>query len=195
MHQIIIILNTSGEHEVYIKFSDSIKFTNLFYYVTHVTYIEFLPKAKKYEINYMNDCFSGCTNLEYVDLSNLDLTNNHCFMNLFSGDKNLKTVIFPDQTFSCVYWYYKMFKDCESLTSINMSMIHNTNGEYFYEMFYGCKNLKSIDLSNFDKYYEGYSKYSIFKDLPKDATIKIHQNFYKTVKDQLTEFTNVLVVQ
>ena len=45
-----------------------------------------------------------------------------------------------------------MFKDCESLTSINMSMIHNTNGEYFYEMFYGCKNLKSIDLSNFDKY-------------------------------------------
>ena len=115
-------------------------------------------------------------------------------MNFFSGDKNLKTVIFPDQSFSNIYWYYNMFKDCESLTSINMSMIHNTNGEYFYQMFYGCKNLKSIDLSNFDKYYQGYSKYSIFNDVPKDAIIKIHQNFYNTVKDQLTGFTNLLVV-
>jgi len=186
--------STSGEHEVYIRFSEDVSFMDLFYNITHVTYIEFLPNAKKYKINYMNDCFYGCTNLEYVDLSNLDLTNNRCFMNFFSGDKNLKTVIFPEQSFRNIYWYYNMFKDCESLTSINMSMIHNTNGEYFYQMFYGCKNLKSIDLSNFDKYYQGYSKYSIFNDVPKDAIIKIHQNFYNTVKDQLTGFTNLLVV-
>lgn len=41
-------------------------------------------------IYYMNDCFCGFTSLEYVDLSELDLTNNHCFMNFFKGDKNLK---------------------------------------------------------------------------------------------------------
>ena len=133
----------------------------------------------------MNDCFSGCTNLEYVDLSNLNLQNNRCFMNFFSGDKNLKTVKFPSTHFSKIYWFYNMFNGCESLTSIDLSMIHNTNGEYFYQMFYNCKSLKYIDLSNFDKYYTGYSSYNIFDNVPNDAKIKIHNNFYKTVKDQL----------
>ena len=165
--------NNPGEHEVYIKFSNSISFMDLFYQIVHVIYIEFLPKAKKFNINYMNDCFYGCTNLEYVDLSNLDLTNNHCFMNFFSGDKNLKTVKFPNQPFSNIYWFYNMFNGCEALTSIDMSMIHNTNGEYFYQMFYGCKNLQFIDLSNFNKYYKGYSKYSIFYNVPKNVKIKI----------------------
>ena len=186
--------NNPGEHEVYIKFSNSISFMDLFYEIIHVTFIEFLPRARKFKIDYMNDCFYGCTNLEYVDLSNLDLTNNRCFMNFFSGDKNLKAVKFPNKPFSNIYWFYNMFKDCESLTSIDMSMIRNTNGEYFYQMFYGCKNLKFIDLSNFNKYYNGYSKYSIFDNVPKDAKIKIHQNFYNSVKDQLVEYTNVEIL-
>lgn len=186
------IFNSPGEHEVYIKFSNSISFMDLFYEIKHVTYIEFLPKAKKFDISYMNDCFYGCTNLEYVDLSNLDLTNNHCFMNFFSGDKNLKKVIFPNKPFSNIYWYYNMFKGCESLTSIDMSMIYNTNGEYFYQMFYGCKNLKFIDLSKFNKYYKGYSKYSIFYNVPKNANIIIHNNFYKAIQDQLIEYTRVI---
>ena len=88
-----------------------------------------------------------------------------------------------------------MFYGCESLTSIDMSMIHNTNGEYFYKMFYNCKNLKFIDLSNFDKYYKGYSSYDIFENVPKDSKIKIHKNFYETVKSQLiNKFTNFEVV-
>ena len=99
------IFNSPGEHEVYIKFSNSISFMDLFYEIKHVTYIEFLPKAKNFKINYMNDCFYGCTNLEYVDLSNLDLTNNHCFMNFFSGDKNLKTVIFPSYFWTLIIIY------------------------------------------------------------------------------------------
>ena len=105
--------NKSGEHEVYVKFSSYLSFADLFYGITHVTYIEFLPKAKDFEINYMNDCFAGCTNLEYVDLSNLVLTNNRCFMNFFSGDKNLKTVKFPSESFSNIYWFYNMFNGCE----------------------------------------------------------------------------------
>ena len=187
--------NNSGEHEVYVKFSSYLSFAHLFYEISHVTYIEFLPRAKKFNIDYMNDCFTRCTNLEYVDLSNLNLRNNRCFMNFFSGDINLKTVKFPSQPFTNIYWYYNMFNGCESLTSIDMSMIHNTNGEYFYKMFYNCKNLKFIDLSNFDKYYKGYSSYDIFENVPKDSKIKIHKNFYETVKSQLiNKFTNFEVV-
>ena len=73
-------------------------------------------------------------------------------------------------------------------------MIHNTNGEYFYQMFYGCKNLQFIDLSNFNKYYKGYSKYSIFYNVPKNVKIKIHNNFYNAVQDQLIDNTDVEIL-
>ena len=182
-----------GEHLVYIKFPSYVSFMDLFYSITHLTYIEFLPNAKSFSINYMNDCFCGCTNLEYADLSNLNLKNNRCFMNFFKGDKNLKEVKFPSEDFSNIYWYYKMFYGCESLTSIDMSRIHNTNGQYFYQMFYGCKNLKFINLSGFNKDYKGSYKYSMFDNVPKDAEIRIHSNFYNSISDQLTEFNNTKI--
>ena len=138
----------------------------------------------------MNDCFCGCTNLEYADLSNLDLRNNRCFMNFFKGDKKLKVVKFPSESFSNIYWYYRMFYGCESLTSIDMSNVHNTNGEYFYEMFYGCVNLKEINLGGFNKAYYGYSKYDMFINVPKDAKITIHNNFYRGITEQLKDFSN-----
>ena len=99
----------------------------------------------------MNDCFCVCTNLEYADLSNLNLKNNGCFVNFFNGDKKLNYVKFPSEPFGNIYYFYQMFYGCESLTSIDMSNVYNSNGEYFYEMFYGCKNLKYINLSGFNK--------------------------------------------
>ena len=178
-----------GEHKIYVKFSNSVSFMDLFYRITHLTYIEFLPKAKDFYINYMNDCFCGCTNLEYADLSNLNLKSNRCFMNFFKDDKKLKEVKFPVESFSNIYWYYRMFYGCESLTSIDMSNIHNTNGEYFYEMFYGCTNLKSINLGGFNKAYNGYYNYDIFVNVPNDAEITIHNNFYTGISKQLNNFS------
>ena len=181
-----------GNHEIYIKFSSaSIYFAHLFTDITHLTYIEFLPKAKELYIGYMNDCFYGCTNLEYADLSNLNLKSNRCFMNFFMNDKKLKEVKFPIESFSNIYWYYRMFYGCESLTSVDMSNIHNTNGQYFYEMFYGCKNLMSINLGGFNKAYDGYYKYNIFFNVPRDSQIIIHENFYKGISDQLINFSNI----
>ena len=123
-----------GEHLVYIKFSNSVSFMDLFYLITHLIHIEFLPKAKSFYINYMNDCLS--------------------------------------------------------LTSIDMSKIHNTNGQYFYEMFYGCTNLKEINLGGFNKIYNGYYKYDMFYNVPKDAKITIHNNFYKGITEQLKDFND-----
>ena len=179
-----------GEHSIYVKFSSSISFMDLFYNIIHLTYIEFLPKAKNFYIYYMNDCFCGCVNLEYADLSNLDLTNNRCFMNFFKGDKKLKEVKFPAESFSNIYWYYRMFYECESLTSVDMSKVHNSNGEYFYEMFYGCTKLKSINLGGFNKVYNGYYNYDMFVNVPKDADITIHDNFYQGISKQLGSFNN-----
>ena len=182
-----------GEHLIYVKFS-SVSFMDLFFGITHLIYIEFLPKAKDLYINYMNDCFCGCTNLEYADLSNLNLKNNRCFMNFFKNDKKLKEVKFPTESFSNIYWYYRMFYGCVSLTSIDMSNIHNTNGQYFYEMFYGCTSLKSINLGGFNKAYNGYYNYGIFANVPNDAEITIHKNFYNGISNQLINFSKKNVV-
>ena len=180
-----------GEHLVYIQFYGSISFSNLFEGIIHLTYIKFLPKGKEFYIDYMNNCFSGCTNLEYVDLSNLNLTNNKCFMNLFQNDKKLKEVKFPVEYFgNQIIWFYRMFYGCESLTSIDLSNMHNTNGQYYYEMFYGCINLKSINLGGFYGKYSGTENYNIFINVPKNATIIIHNNFYNNIAGQLKDFYN-----
>ena len=184
-----------GEHIVLIKFTSDIDFQHLFTDITKITSIIFLDISFDIYIYYMNDCFKGCINLEYVDMSNLDLRNNRCFMNFFKGDKKLKEVKFPSITFSNIYWYYRMFYECESLTSIDMSRIDNYSGQYFYEMFFGCINLKVIKLNKFNKRYNGYEKYRMFVNVPKDADISIHKNFYEVVEDQLEGFTQTHEIQ
>ena len=180
-----------GEHLVYIKFYSSISFCDLFKGITHLTYIEFLPKAKGLYIGLMNDCFQNCINLEYADLSNLNLKNNGCFMNFFSGDKKLKEVKFPTESFGNAYYYYGMFYGCESLTSINMSNVHNTRGQPYYNMFYGCKNLKYLNLEGFDNTNCGYNMNNMFINVPKDAEIIIHRNFYNCISGQLYGFNRI----
>ena len=182
-----------GEHLIYIKFSIDVYFPHLFEDIKHLTYIKFLPKAKELYISLMNDFFSGCINLEYADISNLNLKNNGCFMNFFKNNKKLKEVIFPSEPFSNIYWFYRMFYGCESLTSIDLSNIHNTNGEYYYEMFYGCKKLKSINLGGFNRRYYGSNNYDMFINVPKDAKIIIHENFYNSISGQLNGFKNITI--
>ena len=142
----------------------------------------------------MNDCFRGCTNLEYADLSNLNLINNKCYMNFFENNKKLKKVKFPNEYFGdYIIWFYRMFYGCESLTSIDLSNFHNANGQYYYEMFYGCGKLKSINLGGFNRAYNGAYSYNMFINVPKDAQIIIHNNFYRSISGQLNSFGNKII--
>ena len=43
-----------------------------------------------------------------------------------------------------------MFKNCSSLTSINLSNFNTNNVTNMYGMFYGCRSLTTINLSNFN---------------------------------------------
>ena len=180
---------TPGEHLVYMQFQNGIIFSHLFFGLTHLTYIKFLSNSKYLYIGSMNDFFSGCTNLKYADLSNLNLKSNSCFMSFFKDNKKLKEVKFPNEYFgSNVYWFYSMFYGCESLTSIDLSKARNTRGGTYHHMFYGCVNLKSINLGGFTTAYYGSEKYNMFTNVPNDAKIIIHNNFYRNISDQLTGF-------
>lgn len=43
-----------------------------------------------------------------------------------------------------------MFRDCKSLTSLDLSMFNTKNVDDMELAFCGCENLEFLDLSNFD---------------------------------------------
>jgi len=181
-----------GEHLVYMLFHNGIAFGNLFSDTIRLTYIEFLPKAKELSIGYMNYCFSGCTNLEYADLSNLNLTNNQCYENLFRNNKKLKKVIFPNEYFgNNAIYFYEMFYGCQALTSIDLSKARNIKAQYYYSMFYGCNKLKSINLGGFNTAYYGYQRDNMFFKVPKSAQIVIHNKFYGSIYQELRGYNKI----
>ena len=55
-----------------------------------------------------------------------------------------------------------MFKDCSSLTSLDLSALNTKNAVYMDEMFFGCSSLTSLDLSGF-KTSNATSMLSMFK--------------------------------
>ena len=183
-----------GEHIVYIKLSNTNVFSHLFTNIQNLISINFLEISKSASISLMNDCFRGCINLISINMTNLNLDNNQCFMNFFKDDYNLKEVIFPKKLFYKIYYFYRMFYGCKSLTSIDMSLVSNNNGGTFYEMFYGCTNLKSINLDSFTKACYSCPRYDMFKGIPQNFSISIHKNFYETIKDQFGNETNVTII-
>ena len=74
----------------------------------------------------MQEMFSNCTKLEYIDLSEFDTSNT----------TNMK----------------RMFYNCANLKQVNglNDMFNVSKDVKMDEMLYGCKNLKDIDLSQLD---------------------------------------------
>ena len=182
-----------GVHFVLVNLTSPNVFMNLFDDNKNLISIEFSNNFASSKITYMNDCFRNCINLEYVDMSKLDLTNNHCFCHFFRNDKKLKTVKFPKKAITNIIWFTEMFYNCESLTSIDMSYVYNNNVEYYENMVYGCKNLEEIFLPNFQKKaYSNYFNYNMFIGVPKNATIVIGEPFLNSIISQLVGFGNVI---
>ena len=89
---------------------------------------------------------------------------------------------------------YSMFKDCVSLTSINISNFDTKNVEAMNDMFSGCESLKILDFSNIDisKVTNMNNMFLNCKNLEyiniknyKSNTILDYNKFFKNVKDNL----------
>ena len=142
----------SGIHNVSVKLESAEVLSLLFYNITEIKSITFWDNKNTEKVSLMNDLFSECKNLEYVDMSRLNWENNHCLMNMFKNNKKLKEIKFPKYESHKVYWFYGMFYGCESLEEIDMPNLFNNKGVYFQEMFKGCINLGLINLNNFSKF-------------------------------------------
>ena len=80
-----------------------------------------------------------------------------------------------------------MFESCYLLTSLDLSNFDTKNVIDMNSLFYGSSKLKYIDISYFK--YNDTSKDSsyinLFNSLPSSGTIKISQNFYDIIKDEV----------
>ena len=178
-----IQIKKPGIYTAKIKLKNYCSFASLFSNNKNLKSIIFFDNFNSKSISLMNNCFTNCPNLEYVDLSNLDLSNNGCFMNFFSGNKKLKEVKFPKKEAKNAYYMYGMFNGCESLTSVDMSTIYNNRAVPMYSMFKGCSQLETIKINNFKNVNVDIN--NMLDGLPEEGTIILSKEFEEKIKYQI----------
>ena len=94
--------------------------------------------------------FSGCGNLEQVDLSDLDTSSVTNMGSMFSGCSSLSSVDVSGFDTSNVTDMVGMFYRCSSLRSVDVSRFDTSSVTDMNGMFYDCSSLSSVDVSRFD---------------------------------------------
>lgn len=94
--------------------------------------------------------FSSCTSLETLDLSSFNTEKVKYMYAMFDGATNLRSIKLPKGFIgSSVTDLRSMFKDCTSLTELDLSGSNAENVKDMGEMFYGCRALSKLDLTDF----------------------------------------------
>lgn len=121
-----------------------------FWFFEALTTIEHLDYLNTSEVNDMRSMFSSCTSLETLDLSSFNTEKVTNMSKMFVGSTNLRTINLPKGFIgSSVTDLRSMFKDCTSLTELDLSGSNAENVKDMGEMFYGCRALSKLDLTDF----------------------------------------------
>ena len=96
---------------------------------------------------YMNSMFKGCNGLTSLDLTSFKPKLRR-MQEMFSGCKSLTNLFIPNIDTSLITTMEYLFLNCNSLTSIDISIFKNTYSlNNMTEMFKFCESLESLDLS------------------------------------------------
>lgn len=121
-----------------------------FWFFEALTTIEHLDYLNTSEVDDMRLMFSSCTSLETLDLSSFNTEKVKCMYAMFDGATNLRSIKLPKGFIgSSVTDLRSMFKDCTSLTELDLSGSNAENVKDMGEMFYGCRALSKLDLTDF----------------------------------------------
>ena len=121
-----------------------------------------LTSLNTQNVTRMDGMFYGCSNLVKLDLSSFDTSNvttmggsskyngnsfsTYGQSGMFEDCSSLASLIIPFNT-SHVTDFGMMFKECDALTTLDISTFDTTAAKNMSSMFDGCKNLTNIDLS------------------------------------------------
>ena len=122
----------------------------LFYNDTNLLHIDFTNFNTNNVAGDMRCMFMGCTNLQSINFSGFSTSNCLGFQNMFTGCKSLKTLDLSGFDFSKSTSFSMLFDGCESLTYVDTSRFGNTPKylSTIQYMFRNCSSLTSLDLSN-----------------------------------------------
>lgn len=121
-----------------------------FFCFEDLTKIEHLDYLNTSEVENMESMFSKCTSLETLDLSSFNTEKVTNMFEMFVGSMNLRTINLPKGFIgSNVTDLNGMFRDCASLTELDLSGSNAEKVKYMGWMFYGCDALSNLNLSGF----------------------------------------------
>lgn len=121
-----------------------------FYCFEGLTRIEHLDYLNTSEVEYMNSMFRKCTSLETLDLSSFNTKKVKNMYAMFDGSTNLRSITLSKGFIgSSVTNLFSMFKDCTSLTELDLSGSNSENVKDMSEMFNGCSALSKLVLTDF----------------------------------------------
>ena len=115
-----------------------------------LTTIEHLDYLNTSEVDDMRSMFSSCTSLETLDLSSFNTEKVTNMVTMFENSKHLRSLKLPKGFIgSSVTNLNAMFRDCESLTELDLSGSNSENVKDMSEMFDGCRALSKLALTDF----------------------------------------------
>lgn len=101
--------------------------------------------------NQMHQMFAHCSSLKSLDLTSFKPTNLVYMYQMFAYDTNLETIKFSEEfDTSKVDDMKEVFRGCESLIELDLSMFNTSNVKSMKQMFLNCKQLNTLDLTSFN---------------------------------------------
>ena len=173
-----------------------------FHYCNSLTSID-LSKFETSNVISVAYLFSNCNNLKQIDLSYLDVSNSKHFTNAFANCTSLESIdlstfntnkaeLMTGLFYGCsslisvdlskyiinVYSLSDLFRNCESLQNVTLSVQNVTN---VAGMFKGCIALKYLDLSEFCARSIKWSN-NFFPEEVNNATVIYNSHIFGQIK-------------
>lgn len=161
-----------------------------FWWFGALTTIEHLDYLNTSEVKYMNSMFSKCTSLETLYLFSFNTEKVTNMYAMFDGATNLRSIKLPQGFIgSSVTNLCSMFKDCTSLTELDLSGSNSENVKDMSEMFNGCSALSKLVLTDF-KTGQVSTMESLFRNCSKLETLDVYSFNTENVTTMVGMFNN-----
>ena len=140
-------LKTVKIHKIYLT---DFTMANMFKNDTNLTNIIGLENQDTIGNTSVSYLFSGCSSLESMDLSWMNVSSLKTMSYLFNGCTKMHTIDIHGLATRLVTSMSYMFNNCSSLVNLNMSGMDMSALTGITYMFNGCSSLESLDLSEYD---------------------------------------------
>ena len=166
---------------------------DMFYGCSSLTSID-ISSFNTSKVFNMYRMFMGCSSLAELDLSNFDTSNVTNMGNMFQNCSNLTELDLSNFNTEKVTKMSWMFAVCSSLKSLDIGNFKAKDGVDINSIFYNCPNITKLDMRNFDMTKTvGYDNYTIYL-IPKNCEILVNSSTKQWFTDNLSSYTNVIVV-